>query len=144
MLEDSMQRRFKTPKMVNFSYSQSQVEQLTCLEQIWNPEIHVNAGPTRTKRRAQSAAQRKEKQQWAFEKLKLDNARKLRGICCIDLDDKEFQETKTNAMKKLELPMEAAMPCKLKTFGHREICIIEAHEEAFGKDAAERSRRSHC
>ena len=37
-------------------------------------------------------------------KTKLDNARKLRGIDFVDLDDKEeFQETIENARKKLEL-----------------------------------------
>ena len=39
------------------------------------------------------AAQRREKQQWAVEKPKLDNARKLRGIYFIDLDEIEFLET---------------------------------------------------
>ena len=39
------------------------------------------------------AAQRKEKQQWALENPKLDNARKLRGNYFIDPDDKEFKET---------------------------------------------------
>ena len=39
------------------------------------------------------AAQRKEKQVWAIEKPKLDNARRLRGIHFIDPDDVEFKET---------------------------------------------------
>ena len=39
------------------------------------------------------AAQRKEKQQCAVDKPKLDNARKLRGIYIIDLDGGEFKET---------------------------------------------------
>ena len=55
----------------------------------------------------------------------------------IDLDDKEF---KGKTMKNLELSVEAAMPCKLKTFRYRETCgesndrkskhacIVEAHE----------------
>ena len=47
-------------------------------------------------------AQRKEKQQWAIEKPKLDYARKLRGINFIDPDDGEFKETMQNAGKKLE------------------------------------------
>ena len=36
----------------------------------------------------------------------------------IDLDDQQFKETfsKKNTKKKMELPMEAAMPCKQKTF----------------------------
>ena len=43
--------------------------------------------------RMSKACQREEQQQWAIEKPKLDNARKLRGICFIDLDDGEFKET---------------------------------------------------
>ena len=39
------------------------------------------------------AAQRKEKQQWAIEKPKLDNARTLSGIYFIDPYDREFKET---------------------------------------------------
>ena len=38
-------------------------------------------------------AQRKEEQQWAIEKRKLDTARKLRGIHVTDLEDMEFKET---------------------------------------------------
>ena len=43
---------------------------------------------------------------------KLDNARKLRGIFFIDLEDKEFKETIRNARKKLETPVAPAMLCK--------------------------------
>ena len=56
------------------------------------------------------SAQRQEKQEWAIEKPKLGNARRLIGICFIDPDDVQFKETVKNARKKLELPMEAAMP----------------------------------
>ena len=45
-------------------------------------------------------AKLKEKQEWSHEKLLLDNARKLRGIYFIDLEDKEFKETIENARKK--------------------------------------------
>ena len=41
----------------------------------------------------QKPAQRKEKQQRALEKPKLDNARKLRGIYVMDPEDEEFKET---------------------------------------------------
>ena len=34
----------------------------------------------------------REKHKWAIEKPKLDNARRLRGIYFIDLEDKEFKE----------------------------------------------------
>ena len=55
-------------------------------------------------------AQLKERQKWSHEKPKLDNARKLRGIYFIDLEDKEFKETIKNARKKLETPVALAMP----------------------------------
>ena len=54
----------------------------------------------------------KERQKWAIEKPGLENARRLRGIYCIDPEDKEFKETVKNARKKLETPMAPAMPCK--------------------------------
>ena len=91
------------------------------------------------------ASQRKENQQWAIEKPKLDNARKSRGIYFIDPKITEFKEATKNARKKLEIAMEAAMPGKLKTttssYQHREIdsgankiqkskhaCLVGAHE----------------
>ena len=46
------------------------------------------------------------------EKPQFDNARRLRGIHLIDPDDGDCKETLTHAMRKLEVPMEAAMPCK--------------------------------
>ena len=55
----------------------------------------------------------KEKQKWSHEKLHLENARKLRGIYCIDLEDKEFKDTIKNARKKLETPVALALPCKI-------------------------------
>ena len=39
------------------------------------------------------AAKKQEKQIWAMEKPKHDNAPKLRGINIIDLEDEEFEET---------------------------------------------------
>ena len=65
------------------------------------------------------SAKLKERQKCSHEKLHLDNARKLRGIFFIDLEDKEFKETIKNARKKLETPVAPAMPCKImkKNFG---------------------------
>ena len=57
-------------------------------------------------------AKLKEKQKWAIEKRKLDNARRLRGIYFIDPENKEFKEAIRNARKKLETPMAPGMPCK--------------------------------
>ena len=59
------------------------------------------------------AAQRSEKQEWAKEEPKLDNAQRMRGIYFIDPNGEEKQETmNNNARKKLETPMAPAMPCK--------------------------------
>ena len=55
-----------------------------------------------------------------IEKPKVDNARKLRGIYFIDPKDAEFKETIEKAWKKLEIPMEAAMPCKIRRSKHGE------------------------
>ena len=51
---------------------------------------------------------------WAGGRLepKLDNARILRGICFIDPEDKEFNETIKNARRELETPVAPARPCK--------------------------------
>ena len=86
------------------------------------------------------AAQRKEKKYWAIQKPKLDNACQLRGIYQIDPDDMEFKNTMNNARKKLEVPLESAMPCKIvnrhgetrstqnNSHKTRYACIIEAHD----------------
>ena len=86
-------------------------------------------------------AKLREKHKWAIEKPKVDNARRLRGICFIDPEDKEFKETIRNARRKLETPMAPAMPCKTcKKSKHGETrsktngfklkfaCILEASE----------------
>ena len=83
-------------------------------------------------------AKLKEKQKWSFEKLHLENARKLRGIYFIDPKDTEFKETIKNARKKLETSIAPAMPCKImkKNCGSgasnkiktRLACILEASE----------------
>ena len=93
------------------------------------------------------AAQKREKQEWAIEKPTLDNVRKLRGTDFIDPGDGAYKETINNARKKLEVPMEAAMPCKMGTRKRitepqqtaasrimesnrktKVACIVEAHE----------------
>ena len=79
-------------------------KQLTCRPDHSWPELWDKMGKN---------AKLKEKQKWSHEKLHLDIARKLRGICFIDPEDKEFKETIRNARKKLETPVARAMPCKL-------------------------------
>ena len=94
------------------------------------------------------AAQRREKQEWAIEKPKLEHARNLRGIYSIDPSDEEYEDISKNARRKLETPKAAAMPCK-RAFSQASIretgfsktrkaktseaktrfsCIAEAHE----------------
>ena len=68
------------------------------------------------------AATRKAKQKWAIEKPKLDNARKLRGIFFIEPEDEDFENIMTNARRKLEIPMLAAMPCKAPINSGRRTC----------------------
>ena len=70
------------------------------------------------------ASKRKEKQKWTIEKPKLDNARRLRGIYFVDPDDEEFKHIMKNARRKLEVPMPAAMPCKLQR-KYRETCRVD-------------------
>ena len=80
----------------------------------------------------------KEKQKWYNEKLHLENERKLRGICFIDPEVKEFKETIRNARNKLETSVAPAMPCKnmKKNCGNgasnkiktKLACILEADE----------------
>ena len=53
---------------------------------------------------------KKKKQHWAIDMPKIDNARKLREIYYIDPYDMEFNDTMKNARKKLEFPLESAMP----------------------------------
>ena len=70
------------------------------------------------------AAQRKEKQKWAIEKPKHDNARRLRGISFIDPADAEFKETIKNALRKLEVPMPAALLRKIREERERKLVAL--------------------
>ena len=45
------------------------------------------------------ASKREEKQKWAVEKPKLENARRLRGIYFIDPEDEEFKLTMKNTRR---------------------------------------------
>ena len=47
------------------------------------------------------ASKRKEKQKWAVEKPKLDNARKFRGVHFIDPADAEFKEIMKKCSQKV-------------------------------------------
>ena len=86
------------------------------------------------------AARKKAKQRWAIEKPKLDNARQLRGMFFIETNDVEFKLTLKAARRKLEVPMPAAMLCKIpmKSSGETQrnigklktkyACIVDADE----------------
>ena len=60
------------------------------------------------------AAKKKARQTWTVDKPKLDNARRLRGIFFIERNEKEFKLTMNAARNKLEVPMQAAMRCKIQ------------------------------
>ena len=72
----------------------------------------------------------REKHKWPIEKPKLDNARRLRGICFIDPEDMEFKEIIKNARRKLETPMAPNGETRSKTndFKSKFACILEASE----------------
>ena len=91
-------------------------ETTTRPDHVW-PEVWTKIG---------KAAQNREKQEWAKEKLKLDNARKLRGIYFIDPDDKENSEIVKNTRRKLERPMAPAMPCKRD---RQQSSVVKTNEE---------------
>ena len=62
-----------------------------------------------------SKAAQREKQDWAIEKPEIDNARRRRSIYFIDREDGRYEETIEKSKKKLQVPMEAAMLCKMGT-----------------------------
>ena len=120
----SIEKKKKTPKGYMWSGRRlTKIQATTRPENFW-PEVWSKMG---------EAAQKKEKQEWANEKPKLDNARKLRGIYFIDPVDGENKETIKNAWKKLEVPMDAAMPCKKKTKKHSGLQETEAKSDESNK-----------
>ena len=67
------------------------------------------------------------KKEWAKEKPKLDNARKMRGIYFIDPDDTGYVEILKNARRKLESPM---APAKVrKRMDRQHPGIVKANAE---------------
>ena len=100
-------------------------------------------------------------QEWANEKPKLDDARRLGGMCLINLENGDHKETiKTRQGKSWEVPVEAAIPCKKGTKKHlglqetversddsnkiqktKHACTVEAHEstEVLGTFSTKRS-----
>ena len=68
------------------------------------------------------AAQRKRKTKWAIGKPKLDNAGRLRGTYFFDPEDEEFKLIMKDARRNLDIPMTAAMPCKIRRRNDKETC----------------------
>ena len=85
-------------------------KQMTCRPDSLRPEIWKDMS---------EAWKRREKQKWAIEKPRLDNARILRGIYFIDPTNEEFM-----ARRKLEVPMPAAMLCRTRREEYRETCSV--------------------
>ena len=96
------------------------------------------------------AAQRKENQKWCIEKPKFDSATHLHNVHFIDLADAECKETIQNARREFEVPMPAAMLCKIRGRKYKETCrtpdarktkfacIVEGrgvYEKAFGRNS---------
>ena len=89
---------------------------------------------------SQMEAKKKAKRRWAIEKPKFNNARHLRGMFFIEPNDEEFKFRMKAVRRKLEVPMTAAMHCKipLKSSGetHRTIgknktkyvCVVDTDE----------------
>ena len=89
------------------------------------------------------ASKRKEKQKWVIEKPKLENAKRLRGIFFIEPADEEFKRKMKYARRKLDIPMPAAMPCRLQLHKHRETCCTVGQHKtryAFIVEAEESTR----
>ena len=94
----------------------------------------------RLTRKQTTSAKKKAKQRWAIEQHTLENARKSRGIFFVKPNDEEFKFTMKAARRKLEVPIPAAMPCKIqikssgethRTIGKRKTnyaCIVDADE----------------
>ena len=68
---------------------------------------------------------------------KLNNARKLRGIHFIDPDDRELNKTIKIALKKVKIPMEAAV-CKLST-NKRPDKLLETDSEINGSNKIQKN-----
>ena len=67
------------------------------------------------------AAQRKEKQQQAIEKPKLDNARKLGCMCVVGPKDVEFKETMKTFAKRWRRQWNQPCLVRFNTFGVRNL-----------------------
>ena len=115
--------------------------QTTRPDSLW-PEIRCGMSKVAQKKGEASMGNRRTKARQC--------SKKLRGIYFIDPDDGGSKETIKKARKKLEIPMEVAMPCGLRTKKRpnklretdnetrgsntiqktKHACIVEAHESS--------------
>ena len=78
------------------------------------------------------ADERKEKQQWAIDKPKLDNARNLRGFYSVDPDDGELQGSHEETHGK-SWRFRWKLPCTLRT-KKRPNKLLETDNETKGSN----------
>ena len=83
------------------------------------------------------APKRKEKQKWAVEKPKLDNARRLRGLYFIDPDDEEFKDIMKNARRKWKFRCQQQFLVKL-------CCAAVAGKPGAPLEDTRQKIRLHC
>ena len=115
----------------------TKIQGTTRPEKVW-PQVWTKIG---------KAARKREKQEWAIEKPKLDNARRLRVIYFIDPEDGEYKDTIKNASKTLEVPLDAAMPCKKgtrETIFFRKLKREVVNPTRFQKPSTHVLRRRQC
>ena len=80
----------------------TKIQTTTRPDNVW-PEAWTRIG---------KAVQKREKQEWALEKPKLDNARQWRGFFLLIRQTKNTKTSIENAKRKIETLVDAAMPCK--------------------------------
>ena len=126
---------------------------------MWSGErmtkVHMTTRPDSEKpevwTKIGKAAQNRENQEWAKEKPKFDNARRLTGIFFIGLDDEEYREILwKNARRKLEGHHESGCEvgnCIREDF-HNSSCLHHGiswiYKATSGIFSAQKSRRPHC
>ena len=94
----------------------TKIQTTTRPDHVW-PEVWTKIG---------EAAQNREKPEWAKEKPKLDNARRLRGIYFIDPDDQDSKETLKKCEKKTgkTYGTRHALQKKSHKWHHESVCTI--------------------
>ena len=115
----------------------TKIQGTTRPEKVW-PQVWTKNG---------KAAQKREKQEWAIEKPKLDIARRLRVIYFMDPENGEYKDTIKNGRKMLEVPLDAAMSCKKgtrETIFFRKLKREVVNPTRFQKPSIHVLRRRQC